>query len=435
MYGNSATARRKEIRYNDHRSYLWLWGHAPCVWRGNVDLQFASVPLDSLQPAGCLLDPAVVITHLRRMRNGRPLAPPVVCATESGRWYLHDGNHRYEAMRIYFSGNDGASVRVAIAVPKPGYKFRYRWFATHGTYLLEPGAPPLLPAMRPFSGRTMVLVAHQDDETACAGLLQRLQDPLVVFATDGAPSDPYFWNRYGSRSRYAGVRRNEAEAALRTAGVCNWEFLTDHAPAGTEFRDQRLYRVLRQAFNVVSDLVRRYRPDTIVVPAYEGGHPDHDCCGFLGFLLRRRFGLPVWETPLYHRAESGKLVCRQFLLMNGSERKLVLSPHEMRTRDHMIATYRSQRDVADFVNGAVEQFRPQPDYDFSRPPHAGTSNYEWWRWPISAEEVCREFQCWAELPNQLPNQHHDAFAPAVPPTAAFAEAQWAGRSGDANPAS
>lgn len=410
----AATPALKAIRYNDRGSYLWLWTHAPCSWKGNVELQFADVPLHSLLPAGSLKNPAMVAAQVCRMQRGRALAPPVVCATESGAWYIHDGNHRYEAMRTFLSGSDEASVRVAIAVPRAGYQFQYRWFGNYGTYLLQRVASLLSTnAPGPFTGRTMVLVAHQDDETACAGLLQRLVDPIIVFATNGAPADEYFWRPYGSRLNYAAVRRNEAEAAAAKAQLSNLEFLSDYAPAGTEFRDQGLHRVLRQAFRAVSDIVRRYRPNTILVPAYEGGHPDHDSCSFLGALLGGLFGLPIWETPLYHRSGNGRLVCQQFRARNGTERALVLSPHEKRTRDSMIATYSSQRDVPDFVRRAVEQFRPQPEYDYSRPPHVGTLNYEAWQWPISPNEVCRAFQDCARALQDVQGVHSAALATAV----------------------
>ena len=50
--------------------------------------------------------------------------------------------------------------------------------------------------LAPLLGRTLVIVAHPDDETiTCGGLLQRMRDPCVVFATDGAPEDAYFWSR------------------------------------------------------------------------------------------------------------------------------------------------------------------------------------------------------------------------------------------------
>src|SRR5205085_9356681 len=64
-------------------------------------------------------------------------------------------------------------------------------------------------------GRTMVLVAHPDDESiACGGLLQKMRSPFVVFATDGAPEDDFFWGRYGSRAAYSKLRQEEALSAL-----------------------------------------------------------------------------------------------------------------------------------------------------------------------------------------------------------------------------
>src|SRR3569833_1639621 len=110
--------------------------------------------------------------------------------------------------------------------------------------------------------------------------------------------DRFFWAHHGSREAYAGVRRSEASAATAKIGVSNLEYLS--------FGDQLLYRALAAAFLSVCDIVRRRKPDTVLVPAYEGGHPDHDSCRFLGALLRRKLGLSIWEMPLYHRSTTGK---------------------------------------------------------------------------------------------------------------------------------
>ncbi len=390
----SATAAPRILRYNDRETYLWLWTQAPCAWKDNIELRFTEVPLRHLQPAESVADAAAVESQLRRMRQGRALPPLLVCATGSGALYIHDGNHRFQAMRVFFRGDGHARVRVAVAVPRPGYEFRYRWLGEHGTYLLEPAAPILSRATAvPFTGRTMVLVAHPDDETGgCAGLLQRLPDPVVVFATDGAPADPYFWGGYGSPLNYARARRQEATRALQAAGIRHSEFLGGAALEHTEFHDQQLYRVLPQAMQAISEMVRRYQPDKVLVPAYEGGHPDHDSCSFLGAMLCRRFGLPVWEMPLYHRSDTGNLVCRRFRAKSGGERLLALNRDEKRTRDAMVASYVSQTGLPEFVGSTLECYRPQADYDYSRPPHHGTLNYQVWQWPISPRQVCRAFQ-------------------------------------------
>jgi LmbE family N-acetylglucosaminyl deacetylase len=232
-------------------------------------------------------------------------------------------------------------------------------------------------------GRLLVLVAHQDDETACAGLLQRVSDRMIVYATNGAPPDPFFWGRYGSQAIYSSVRRNEAIIAAAKIGVLSVEFL--------DLGDQRLYCALDEAFAAICNVVRRYQPDVVLVPAYEGGHPDHDCCSFLGALLRGTLGLPVWEMPLYHRSPTGKLMCQEFRVLNGTESVSMLSSIERRIRDSMIAAYESQADLHDFVFSQAEVFRPQAAYDYSLPAHEGLLNYEVWQWPITGPQVCQAF--------------------------------------------
>src|SRR5215469_756365 len=75
-------------------------------------------------------------------------------------------------------------------------------------------------ALSPLLGRTLVVVPHPDDETiSCGGLLQHMREPVVVFATDGAPEDDFFWRRFGSREAYAAVREQEARVALAAVGV------------------------------------------------------------------------------------------------------------------------------------------------------------------------------------------------------------------------
>lgn len=421
---HSAALAPGMVRYHDRGSYLWLWKHAPCAWKHNVEFCFAEVPFQQLQPAASLIDPAVVESQIRRMRQGRTLAPLVVSETASGALYVHDGNHRYRALLAFHNGDEDVRIRVAVAVPRPGYEFRYRWFGDYGTYLLELATPLLSDATAlPFTGRTMVLVAHPDDETGgCAGLLQRMQDAVLVFATDGAPDDPYFWGRYGSPAGYTRARRQEARRALAAAEVRNCEFLAEETDTAGDFHDQQLHRALPQALEAVSEIVCRYQPDNLLVPAYEGGHPDHDSCSFLGAMLGRRFGLPVWEMPLYHRSPSGRLVCRHFRGTNGSERLLVLTPEERRTRTAMVASYASQTDLADFVGAPVERYRPQAEYDFSRPPHPGTLNYQAWQWPISPQEVCRAFQKCAQAVGKLAAGHASTVGTAAMVTHAVAAA-------------
>lgn len=234
-------------------------------------------------------------------------------------------------------------------------------------------------------GRTLVLVAHPDDEAVgCGALLQRMREPMVVFLTDGSPEDPYFWGRFGSRAHYAGIRENEARVALGSVQVCAVESIRS-------ISDQRLHHHLDDAFRYLKGLVERLRPEALLTLAYEGGHPDHDSCSFLAHHLGARFSLPVWEMPLYFRDPAGFETQTEFLQPSEMEIMIEPTPEELVRKRTMLAAYVSQGETLQRFHSAVERFRPQAAYDYSRPPHPGTLNYEAWGWKISGAEVCASF--------------------------------------------
>jgi len=251
--------------------------------------------------------------------------------------------------------------------------------------------------LAPLLGKTLVLVAHPDDEAVgCGALLQRMHEPLVVFATDGAPRDSYFWNKYGSREAYAEVRYREAHQALALVGVEHIEFLPPKPNPELLFLDQDLFLAVPRALKRLKELVEEHQPEALLVPAYEGGHPDHDTCCFLGQVLSGQHHLPAYEMPLYHRSADGVMVMQEFMMPNGTEVLLDVTPEEAERKRAMFATYASQGlTLANFSPG-IERYRPLAHYDFTQPPHPGVLNYEAWKWPITGEQVAAAFQACIE---------------------------------------
>ena len=245
--------------------------------------------------------------------------------------------------------------------------------------------------LEPLLGRTLVLVAHPDDESAgCGVLLQRMRNPVVVFATDGAPRDDYFWRRYGSRQAYADTRRGEAQAALAILGIREFEFLA-HPKTDEPFIDQELYLSIPHALAALEGALARHGPEALLTLAYEGGHPDHDTCNFLAAQAASRHRLPVFEMPLYHRSADGVSVHQEFLLPDNSEFAIEPTFEELECKHRMLAAYPSQRLTLDFFTSNLERFRPLAAYDYSRPPHPGTLNYEAWQWSMSGADLVRAF--------------------------------------------
>lgn len=254
-----------------------------------------------------------------------------------------------------------------------------------------------LAGLTPLLDRTLVIVAHPDDETiTCGGLLQRMQDPSVVFATDGAPKDAYFWGRFGSRERYAAIREGEAQAALKAVGVHQVEFLAKQSEV--PLVDQLLYRALPPAFAALSRIVERIKPKCVLTLAYEGGHPDHDSVSFLGAQLRRLFSIPIWEAPLYHRSPDARGVYQRFIEEHGEVIEYRVAGDELKAKQAMLACYKSQFDALPSFSVELERFRPQAPYDYSQRPHAGKLNYELWQWKMTPEEVSAAFAAFAPTP-------------------------------------
>jgi LmbE family N-acetylglucosaminyl deacetylase len=243
-------------------------------------------------------------------------------------------------------------------------------------------------------GRTLVIVAHPDDETVgCGALLQRIAEPIVVFATDGAPRDQYFWGKYGSRLRYQRVREEEARVALALAGVSEVAFLGAQPLANGEgIADQELYLHLEEAYSRIANIVNHHRPETILTLAYEGGHPDHDCCSILAAHLASQHELPVWEVPLYHLPSSGEIEYQRYFTLDKSEIVLDVTCEELAVKREMVQAYASQHPFLLAFDLKTERVRLQPAYDYTRPSHPGKLNYEAWGWPISGADICAAYE-------------------------------------------
>ena len=246
--------------------------------------------------------------------------------------------------------------------------------------------------MQLLLGRTLVIVAHPDDETiACGGLMQFMQKPCVAFATDGAPEEEFWWKKYGSRDAYARLRQQEARVALAAVGVEDVLFLRECQRRPHEFADQKLYRVLERAFEELKDFCVRFKPDALLTLAYEGGHPDHDCASFLTARLGQSLAIPVFEAPLYHRT-NGTPHFQEWTYDTGVSSEIEIKDEVLARKKVMLAQYRSQfTTLSEGFKPSLERFRPQANYDFSRPPHPGKMNYEAWGWHVSAEDVCSAF--------------------------------------------
>jgi LmbE family N-acetylglucosaminyl deacetylase len=229
----------------------------------------------------------------------------------------------------------------------------------------------------------LFIVAHADDEVLAAGAhLGSFGKVSMIHTTDGAA------NRrvaracgFTTRVEYAQARRAELRGALAAGGV-----IAECHELGIRCLDAS-FRLAAMARHLAR-LIRRIAPDLIFTQVYEGGHVDHDATAFAVHAALRRLPAPppLWELTGYHCADgqreagdrkAGQIVRGRFPSAGGPPTVCLPLGAEARARKRrMLDAFRSQIDVVAQFPLATEMFRPAPDYDFIRPPHAGALGYD-----------------------------------------------------------
>ena len=237
--------------------------------------------------------------------------------------------------------------------------------------LRSDGAPP----------RTLIVVAHPDDELIGAGArVAELSDVTVAYVTNGAPRNPEVARRHECETveEYAARRYEEAMAALALAGLSS-EQVTWMGIVDGEASLRLVELCLKMA-----ELLDEVRPNVVITHPYEGGHTDHDATAFAVHLacgLLRREGQvapAVFELTSYNGL-NGEKVVQQFLPHQRAdqERRLIrLDETQSELKQRMFECFGTQQRVLQDFRTTVEEFRPAPRYLFTRPPHEGTLNYE-----------------------------------------------------------
>ena len=236
--------------------------------------------------------------------------------------------------------------------------------------------------------RTLILAAHQDDETIGAtAAMTRLADCPVAFLTDGAPRDARYRSAdaTGSRDDYAKMRHDEALNALTWAGIAE-ERVYDFGCV-----DQEAVHHVMQLVNDLLSLLREVQPEIVITHAYEGGHPDHDAASLIAHLAgtileNRQESTPEWAEMALYYALDNRLVTHRFLPVAGPEFVIRLDRDEQERKRRMLACYRSQAVVLQSFGTEIEILRPAPAYDFTQAPHAGKLWYECLGWPRKGAE-------------------------------------------------
>ena len=247
----------------------------------------------------------------------------------------------------------------------------------------------------------LFLLAHHDDEVFCAG---HLRGALVA-----GRRVRLLWATAGGLAP-AGRRLAEGGRALEALG------LPASAAVDLRLRDQHAVEhvevIAREVGRMVDDGQREggagegagAGDPVVYVPAYEGGHPDHDAVNLAAALAARAHpGLRVVEFPLYRRGAVG-LAAQSPSPATGTSLEpwvvLSLGNEDLALRRALARANASQLapsllpllTLARWAGrGRAEPARPLPAHDYTTPPHGGRLLYELytpWRfaaWSAAAE--------------------------------------------------
>lgn len=268
---------------------------------------------------------------------------------------------------------------------------------------------------RPFANpAALFLFAHQDDEF---GVFHRISQCVregmrvhCAYLTDGAyrKATPAQRNAESlAVLERLGVRREDVAFAGGEIGIVDGS-LPEHLPAARTWLNAWLARF--------SDI------DSIHVPAWEGGHQDHDALHVLGVTLAHEDGMldRVRQYPLYHAHECTHPMLRALtpLDANGPVSSTVIPGRERLRHLGLCLSYPSQRNAwallfpfvaVHYAVRGTQQLQGVSVDRIRERPHAGSLYYErrgFYDWVRMRERVqlllLRELEVCGGRPGTVP---------------------------------
>jgi LmbE family N-acetylglucosaminyl deacetylase len=215
--------------------------------------------------------------------------------------------------------------------------------------------------------------AHNDDEIFINARIRHLmaagRKVEAVWLTSGllAPSPD--------------VRRRESRAAMARLGV------PEAALTFWDYPDLRTLGHLDDIVNSIAGYLEGRNVAEIYVPAYEGGHPDHDVANFAvsHAAARLRLHAPVYEFPVNNGSRGRRQLFGRFIADSLPTFRTAPRREDRKVWADLWKCHRTQYRYLRLPMALClersrwslgEPYRPLPRHDYLNPPHRGRLGYE-----------------------------------------------------------
>lgn len=229
--------------------------------------------------------------------------------------------------------------------------------------------------MAGFGRHILILVPHPDDEVvACAATIGRAQAEgakiTALYLTHGCIPQKAMWPWKRGHYRSSIARRHkEAEMVAKRLKIKPLAFADRPA--------RQIALALPRVLEEIRYALASHDIDQLWIPAYEGGHADHDAINGACSLLKQ--DISILEFSEYNAAQ-GKTQSNHFPSPNGSEVLVRLTDEEKGNKQTLLNLYASERSNLGYIKTEHEVFRPLATYDYAKPPHEGTLWYARFQW-------------------------------------------------------
>ena len=222
-------------------------------------------------------------------------------------------------------------------------------------------------------GSTVFVFAHNDDEIFI--------NARIRYLVAAGRKVEALWLTSGLLAPSPEIRRQESRAAMGRLGV------PDHALTFWDYPDLRTLGHLEDIVSGIASYLECRSIAEVYVPAYEGGHPDHDVANFAvsHAAARIRLSAPIYEFPINNGSRGRRQLLGSFIADSLPIIRTAPRPDDRQMWADLWRCHRTQYrylrlpmvlclDRRRWSSG--EPYRALPHHDYLSPPHPGRLGYE-----------------------------------------------------------